>query len=626
MSTKKNFQKLLKCFDVKRQLFVFIFLKGQIEERGEEMSSNEENLLMAMGALQNQNHNLLKENQKLNMNLQMAVMVKKRKLCGTELICDEKNSSIMVRWIFDNNTSAVEDFIFYQNEISLHNVNFVDMYETNKEVICILLQDVKKQSSYRPIVVFIEKEKAIKSTYLYRELRMAGVCFNPRIAEKKIKMVLEAYMLPRIRCINDSVDIKTKSGWMNGKYTFKENSYLSYTGLDSKLFPVLAKSFQEEFFVENDDAYDMYISEMKLLNYPEFSLLMVLLPFMGIMTSLLKSYKKDARFFINLIAEESSSVDYILSWIQIFNRDHKELIKIDTVERKVVSSICECRDQVCCLDARTYTGQASFNANNIRYNAAHIIDVLNDNSTLSDYEEIENVIVFVSREYLDGNGINIVVPPLDTNLKEHHVNFMKNKCMEKILTEFISYVEKEYSRVTDIIKKKRVVNQYLEPLFIVKEIVDQFCGYWNFPILQQGVDIIEPLFSNGDSDECDAKNVFVSIVRNAAKSLYAVHKSESLYLEDAFYYDDQYLYFRKMLLEDIFEQNHRKSFLQRAIYEFKSEGVLVTQGPKSTIKKVSIGGNRADYYIFTRDWFYQNPCETVEIIDIAKEWEEDAER
>ena len=81
-----------------------------------------------------------------------------------------------------------------------------------------------------------------------------------------------------------------------------------------------------------------------------------------------------------------------------------------------------------------------------------------------------------------------------------------------------------------------------------------------------------------------------------------------------------------MLLEDIFEQNHRKSFLQRAIYEFKSEGVLVTQGPKSTIKKVSIGGNRADYYIFTRDWFYQNPCETVEIIDIAKEWEEDAER
>ena len=211
----------------------------------------------------------------------------------------------------------------------------------------------------------------------------------------------------------------------------------------------------------------------------------------------------------------------------------------------------------------------------------------------------------------------MVLPDHTEMDREKHEQFVEGKCLEAVMTAVIDYVENNFTNVAQIFRKRRSGETGQNIFTAVFEVLQLFFE-------KEGIDVMDKMRLTNDFsslfesvEEGHMVSDFVDLVRREIDKYKAASKREDDYEEEVIYFDSNFLYFPKCVLEEMYQREHRGGQWKGVLIQLREEGYLSTNSPSVLVKKLQVGGVRRDFYAVKRELF--NWEGFVDVLNLTKE-------
>lgn len=215
--------------------------------------------------------------------------------------------------------------------------------------------------------------------------------------------------------------------------------------------------------------------------------------------------------------------------------------------------------------------------------------------------------IFVDSEFYKDDGRN-------TLFIEHHV-------MEAVLSDFVSYAQKNLESIWNIIMKKmREDGRDAQVIGGVYDIVTQ---YWK----GKGVCFTEALkvppkinwteiIGMHEYDEEELIETFIEVIRKGIQHFYGVEKKRGNECrKGAFFYSFDYIWFPTKILRLILSKQGMMPYMDTILLILRDRGVLIVDKIGFS-RKLQMSGKSIETYQMKRDFF--NQLGVNDIVDMAK--------
>lgn len=470
-------------------------------------------------------------------------------------------------------------------------------------------------------MVFGLMDQMKRGTYIYHQMLSAGVNFNPELSENLICKILEGWYFREISRAQN-INVKMHQGWLldSGRECFLDTPVLN------SISPIIAtemgiRDVSFDRVALTPERKEGYISELLQFKDKIMRCMVLVSPFLGLLFSLVEKYIGSLTVFFNLVSASDIPARWVSSWTQVFNRADLSDGGILRTDKGRESWLKQLGDETIILDMREGFGDTEYALAKKRTFFDGVVRMITREENIGDSKERMSAVLLVLSDHYESEGaVNLLLPDYDELDRKVHEDFMKNKCLEGIMTAVVDYIESNYSEVVQVLRKERRgdINQNI--FAAVLEVLQLFFE-------REGIDILSTLQIDADLSEMfekdyeegDALDGFVRIVRKGIRNYKAAPKQVRDYHEGEIFYDNDYLYFPRTVLEGLYQNAHRGNQWRKALIELKTAGYLATSASGALVKKLQVGGVRRDYYAIKRELLNQEGY--VEIVELTREGE-----
>lgn len=230
-------------------------------------------------------------------------------------------------------------------------------------------------------------------------------------------------------------------------------------------------------------------------------------------------------------------------------------------------------------------------------------------------------VVLLSDQFQQGKEIYNIYA-MEKWVESNENRFRLNKAMERILSDFMRYVENNMDEVKEIIMKdRRYRDEKANMLEIGYEILSQ---YW----IRKGVDFREMMglkikfdfdsfFDESSYDESEILDLFIMSFRRGVEEYYFIEKNMKKKRECAIYFTDDFLWIPVKIFDEILKHSGIKILKNRIMEQLKRSGSLKTDG-SGLSKRMMINGEREEAYQIEKNVF-QTREGIMDIIELGRD-------
>lgn len=531
---------------------------------------------------------------------------KRRRATRKELSSNERGEIFLVTR-YDDGTSERQEFITnVRGQMSLALLSPTDCGVSSQLVLIMV--------GHIPVVGFLDKMR--HGRYIYRQMLAACVEFNLEISRSLIEDVLEKWFWKNQ---NKAGRISTQflSGWRldDDRGSFMTNTPLSFSPTIARECGIRETNFEE--IPLTKEIRDGYVSEICQIKEKEVRQMIFIEPFLGLLYGLIRKYMGGLTVYVNLVAASEVSIDWISSWLQVFDRSMLSDGSIRQSNKERERWLEQLNDEVLILDVRRFVGETEYFGKKKKQFLASMADMVKNQRYIpGTQKKLSAVLVSVSDELEDGCAINVVLPDFSEMDRKAHEKFLAGKYLEAVMTAVVSYIESNFSKVVQILRRERGGNMNQNIFEAVMEVLVMF-------FQEEGMDLISILQIDKDFnsyfenlEEENPAQVFVQTVRMNIGSYRARSKLDKNYEEHIIFYDEDYLFFPRGVLEEMYRKAYRGNQWKKALIQLRTEGYMETSSPDNLVKKLQVGGVRRDFYAVKREIFNQPGY--AEIVKLAR--------
>lgn len=449
----------------------------------------------------------------------------------------------------------------------------------------------------------IEKSKLGHSGLLQEMLQKNGAKFNPSIARNRRMRILERHFCSPETCNEKKFMLKALSGWdSNYRFHSRENSDVWEEALKKEHLPVYDKSFSRTLPEQGD--LIQYIQAFRLIGDKRTRCILLLYPFLGLLGSLLQQQKYDSQnFYLNLIVDGDLPDRIIAAFFQIYNRSDLQLTESNLSEKEFRAKVERICDDLLLLDGRKNNGESDYISRKKRGCIDRVSNMVSNGKYLSNGNPIRFALITLTDEFRRGEHvINLLIDQESFDMEQHR-KMIKKGVLDHILAGVVDYVESHQEDVKDVLihDLAELEDERMIPFVFAEEILSQYFMSKGIDLfvnlnLPHGVDYTSLFDSEADDDESLIAQ-FIDIIRDEIRNCCRVELStRAPYVENAVYYNKDYLDFPVDMLNKIFLYNHCYELLQRVLRILRSRGLLISDSLNSMVKKCQHGNVRKDYY------------------------------
>lgn len=537
---------------------------------------------------------------------------KRRKKIGDKLIVTDGSYLGMTRYFDDGSNEYFQLSNILTGESNVYSLDFQGEEKTEKFGIYFNKQNIW----------IVGDKKKVKPEYLLDCFVKAAGSFNQVISRTIVAKLLYDYWAASIEQTESRITIPIMAGWNQGKFLYREN-YIFKKTKDFPDIPVL----QKRFLVENltKKMIQVYLEEFLNIPNERERLLIVLYPYLGVLSSMFSNFNVSIEFCLNFIVTETTNRKRVCAWFKIFNRESLYPRNLDISEKELNRMIATSNDEILLCDADTGVDSGNYKVQKIRRNARKVIDGMKKQGDITNDHERRGcyACVLLSSERIVKPGVQNII--LDVSNDMNNINelfFIQFHVMEGILSDFISYVERNIKDVWGLITKTREgIDRKSQALVGIYEIVND---YWR----NKGIDILKELkiqeYSDWNSilkgsEYADAEMIesFIEAIRKGIKYYTMVEKRRNVkYDPFTIYYTQDYLYIPTKIVREILDDSKLSAYLKEILLILKEKGEIVTD-LEGYSTKIYVSSCPIEVYQIRRDLF--NYTGLAEVVDLGKE-------
>ena len=440
--------------------------------------------------------------------------------------------------------------------------------------------------------------KKLSSEMLYRLFVEAGVCFNSKFSSAQIGRALYELLAYRIKHAENTIVLEDMGGWYKGKYLHCEN-FPFKDSQDLEDLPVLQKKLCKEPL--NAEAIRDYIAEVQSIINPHDRAIIAIYPYVSILASLLEEAGKKNEVVLNIVPCEKISLRKIGGWLLVTEKPQLMPINAD-VNKSTLKKICSTvQDEILFLDFRVNALES--NNSKIERNHARVIESYLGNYSINECMHPMGIATISNTLYPGENVCNVLLGR--DSVKNVNTNPTSIRC---VYSSFISFVEENFDKVIEIIRKRR--DAFFSGCIafdIVLEIVTLFWNnkgysFWNILGSQIGRNDFAKILHGRIFDPEDLISSFTKAIRAEIKHYRILPKKECLVDSKVIKYDDEWLWVPLEVLQCICKEQGLDDYRTELLYELKNAGILKTDVDGYT-RKLQVAGQRKEFYQLKKSAF-----------------------
>lgn len=580
------------------------------------MGTQNEELIQGMNQLGKQmglNNELLLQNvQQMIRKADYENRKKRRKKIGEQLIVTDGSYIGMTRYFDDGSNEYFQLSNILTGESKVYSLDFQGVEKTEKFGIYFNKQNIW----------IVGDKKKVKPEYLLDCFVKAAGSFNQVISRTIVAKLLYDYWAASIEQTENQLTLPIMAGWNNEKFLYREN-YIFKKTKDFPDIPVLQKRFEEEILTK--EMIHSYLDEFLHISDERARFLIVLYPYLGVLSSIFNTFNVSIEFCLNLIVTETTNRRRVCSWFKIFNRECLYPRSLDISEKELNRMIATSNDEILICDADTGVDSGNYKVQKIRRNARKVIDGMKKQGDITNDHERRGcyACVLLSNERIIKSGVQNIILDVITDMNNRkELFFAQFHVMEGILSDFISYVERNIKDVWGLITKTREgIDRKSQALVGIYEIVND---YWK----NKGIDILKELkiqeYSEWNSilkgsEYADAEMIesFIEAIRKGIKYYTMVEKRRNVkYDPYTIYYTQDFLYIPTKIVRKILVDAKLSAYLKDILLILKEKKELATD-VEGYSNKIHISVRPVEVYQIRREFF--NSTGMIDIVDLGKE-------
>lgn len=467
----------------------------------------------------------------------------------------------------------------------------------------------------------VGSKKRLRGDYLYECFVKSGIRFNTEIPKANVVRVLHEFFSPIIENTQDRYIVAPFAGWNRGRFCDSDNFAWQKTSEFPDL-PVFHKHF-ERVGITNQ-MVKVYFSYLRQIVSVQDRVLVMIIPFIGCMASIINEAWHEIPFFVNFVMMNGFDWSPLCKLMKIFNRSDLQPNTLDITAKELVEILENANDEVLIFDAMYANEDSCYIKNKLRDNTVKIGNILTGKRGKNKGRKSLGyglAVFFSMRAYQQKNCLNVYI---DDDFFEDNgsaIEFDFLKAMEGVMTEFCSFVEKNYANILKKIRKRR--DEKEERKLILEIMEDVLFAFWS----EQEIHLREMLslpenfrFPDIIQEERDGEELlcqFITGVRRNIVRFYAKDRGRTAdYKMEGVYYDEKMVDFSPYVFRCILEWSGLSSYRHELLLELEKNSAI-KKGKDGFLVKRTIGGERHKVYEISRELF--NDIGKEEIIDLAKE-------
>jgi len=476
------------------------------------------------------------------------------------------------------------------------------------------------QGSDTWVIGLIEKMKA---SYLYDLFIRQGICFETAIPRNVVKTALYEGLAGDIFGTENTIKISALAGWWNGRLQHKEMFMLGIQE-DICSFPVQKKTFRHLEYTK--ETARQYFREMYCIKNEKDRLIVMIYPFIAMVSSIFSKNRNDVSFVLNFIRLSDMDNGRIGCWLKIFNRASFAPLSGNMTEKQLIREIGRMKDEVLLLDA-TYNEEAYYEKRKKQGSFKKALQLImgKEQLVMRSNGRVYGGLAAISSEFEPGKEVyNIFCTP-DWYQNDDN-RFREDEVMERLLSEFCRFAEKNMEDIEERIRKKRgFQDARMTNLAVICDILSLFWGRKGVDFLRSAGFRESPDFASFfKKDMCSDEeflHLLVKYVRKGAAEFLFAERGTPEEQKNRISYDSDYLWFPLKVFDRILEGTAIERQKNQILMIAKKKRLLFTDA-EGLSKRLNIGGG-IETYKFRRDTF--NSPGLTDIVALGKE-KEDAAR
>lgn len=448
---------------------------------------------------------------------------------------------------------------------------------------------------------------------LYQSMVRANICFNKRFSKSQIKDAMFTLISPLVDSTEDVYTIKPLGGWHGEHYLHKNNFPLKASRHFSGL-PIMTKELSgEEMTVE---VVKRYCKELHAVKNASNRTVIMLVPFIGMMSSLYEAWGKRVNIAVNLIPIENVPLAQIVRWFNLTKPSNTPTLRADMTKNKLIHGCSIVRDEVLLVDTRMFQSTSDYKKDQGSQKIKDILDAFMGISSL-EKSMAPMELVLISNAMLSGHGIcNIILGPGAVETMNQD-----NDSMKIVYASFIHYIEKNFQEIETLVKKrKHTYFSESEIAEITWEILRMFWNYHGYSLEKiSGITIkkydLTKFFGGNNFDDGDLSEAFIKALRAEISLLNCREKLERVEDGTALRYNDEYIWIPGEMFARICKNQGLSEYEDQILMALIDDGIVCTSSNGSKTK-LQCMGVRPSYYKMSRAAF--NKLGLPEIMTLIK--------
>lgn len=537
---------------------------------------------------------------------------KRKKKMGEQLLVTGDSYLGVNRYFDDGSNEFLQLSYTLMGEHSIYTLDFQGVENTEKFGIYFTKQGIW----------VIGDKKKVKPEYLFDCFVKASGTFNPVISRSVAGKLLYNYWAARIEQTENRVTVPILAGWHEGKFLYWGN-YMYRKTKDFPDVPVFHKKFMP--VALTDKIIQIYFDEFLQIPDERERFLIVLYPFLGIISSIYNSLQVQIEFCLNFIVTEFANYKKLCSWFKVFNRDCLFPCSLDITDKELNRLITTSNDEILICDAVTGADSGNYKVQKIRRNAGKVIEGMKRHGGVINDQEMRGcyACVLISDGRIIRPGVQNILWEESTVMNDNnHLLFTEFQVMEAILSDFISYVERNMELVWELIIKRRDgIDRKSRALVSIYEIVK---AYWQ----RHGIDFQKELKITGEPErnsilrgnesiDVEILESFKEAIRKGAKFYVMAEKRRNAkYDGNTIYYTQEFLYVPTRIIRSILDECKLSAYIKEILLILKEKQELVPD-PEGYSHKIHISSHPVEVYKIRKEFF--NDIGMVDVVQLGKE-------
>lgn len=523
------------------------------------------------------------------------------------------DETIIMRKLFDDGSVEEAEFILNaKGKVEVHRITIEN--ESKERFFSIRFS----KSNY----CVIGEIKKVNGEYLRRRFVESDIQFASGLSDSLVAKVLFDAFAPQIHQTQNVWSIYKRAGWHGRQYMTKKN-FPCWNYIEFADFPVMKRVLDEKPLTEL--AINAYFHALYAVRDTKEKIIFSLLPYMGILSSILVSKVDEEKMVINLVMLDDIPIKDICEWFCIFNRPFVRPISANQVPKRVMQEVLESRDEVVIVDCR-HTNDYNEQKKVHNLQERIIKTYREERFDYSEPFELACALLFVSTNVIPMRGVLNVYFTEETikDFRRVTAEMKRENAIEAVVTSFIKYVTQNFDDIESIVIAAKQKEQGERLLKLTLSIVSEFWKNkgFDFKKILSIEGELDGLFENEEKDFEDDEllQLFIRAIRSKAIQCVGTQKKNMANAKLSFYYNDNFLWIRPDVFEEALRESGLMAYRMTILQQCKERAVLLTDSGGGYKTRLKVGGERFEMLLFQKKFF--NATGTTDISNLFKKQEE----